>query len=111
VCAAALAVVAVIERDGLVERTRRVGAYLRERLEDLVKRHDLATAVRGRGLLVALQLGSDRAREVATAALDGGLLINDVTPSVLRFCPPLIVGETECDDAVDILDRVFQRLD
>jgi len=111
VCAAALAVLETIERDGLVERARKVGEYLREGLASLVDSHALPVAVRGKGLLVALQLGSASARDVATAALSQGLLVNDVGPSVLRFCPPLIVGEAECDEAVDILAKVFRSLE
>jgi 4-aminobutyrate aminotransferase-like enzyme len=44
------------------------------------------------------------------AALSEGLLVNDVGPSVLRFCPPLTIGEAECDEAVDILAKVLRRL-
>jgi acetylornithine aminotransferase len=110
VCAAALAVLETIERDGLVERAGKVGDYLRQGLGGLVENHELAVAVRGRGLLLALQLGSDSARDVAMAALSEGLLVNDVGPSVVRLCPPLTVGEAECDDAVDILAKVLRRL-
>ncbi|MEA2565414.1 MAG: acetylornithine/N-succinyldiaminopimelate aminotransferase [Actinomycetota bacterium] len=110
VCAAALAVLETIERDGLVERARKVGDYLRQGLAGLVESHELPIAVRGKGLLLALQLGSDSARDVAMAALSEGLLVNDVCPSVLRFCPPLTIGEAECDEAVDILAKVLRRL-
>ncbi|HMC09257.1 MAG TPA: acetylornithine transaminase [Actinomycetota bacterium] len=110
VCAAALAVLTVLERDGLVERARKVGAYLREGLSGLVERHALPAAVRGRGLLLALELASERAREVASTALSEGLLVNDVGPSILRFCPPLVIGEAECDEVVAILDKVFRGL-
>jgi acetylornithine aminotransferase len=110
VCAAALAVLDTIERDGLVERARKVGDYLREGLAGLVERHGLAVAVRGRGLLLALQLGSDSARDVAMAALSEGLLINDVAPSVLRLCPPLTIGEAACDEALDILAKVLRGI-
>ena len=110
VCAAALAVLDTIERDGLVDRARKIGAYLQEGLSRLVDRHDLPVSVRGRGLLLAVQLGSDSAREVAMAALAEGLLVNDVGPSVVRLCPPLIIGEAECDEAVGILDKVFRKV-
>lgn len=110
-CAAALTVLAVMERDRLVERAKRVGEHLQRALGRLLDRHELAVSVRGKGLLVALQLNADRAREVALGALAAGLLINDVGPSVLRFCPPLTVGESECDEAVDLLDKVLAGLD
>ncbi len=110
VCAAALAVLDTIERDGLVERARKVGDYLRQGLAGLVESHGLPVAVRGKGLLLALQLGSDSARDVAMAALSEGLLINDVAPAVLRFCPPLTIGEAECDEALDILAKVLRGI-
>ena len=75
-----------------------------------MERHALPTGVRGRGLLLALELASDRAREVASTALSEGLLVNDVGPSTLRFCPPLVIGEAECDEVVAILDKVFRGL-
>ena len=43
-----------------------------------------------------------------SAALSEGLLINDVAPAVLRFCPPLTIGEAECDEALDILAKVLR---
>jgi acetylornithine aminotransferase len=110
VCSAALAVLDTIERDGLVERAGKVGDYLRQSLNGLVENYELPVAVRGRGLLLALQLGSDAARDVAMAALSEGLLVNDVAPSVLRFCPPLIIGEAECDEAVDVLAKVLRTV-
>jgi len=111
VCAAALAVLQVIERDKLVARAKRVGDHLQRSLGRLVERHELAVSVRGKGLLVALQLGADRARDIALAALSEGLLVNDVGPAVLRFCPPLLMGEDECDEAVDILDKVLAKIE
>ena len=111
VCTAALTVLEVIERDGLVGRARRVGVRFRERLEGLIGRYQLPVAVRGKGLLLALQLSADRARDVALAALDEGLLINDVAPAVLRFCPPLIIGEAECEEAVDVLEKVLRKVE
>jgi acetylornithine aminotransferase len=107
VCAAALAVLDTIEQEGLVERAARVGAYLTRGLQSLVARHAAATAVRGRGLLLGLQLAGDVARDVVAGALERGLLVNDVGPSTVRLCPPLIVGEVECDEAVAVLDDVL----
>jgi len=110
VCAAALAVLEVIERDGLVGRAKRVGAYLQGELAGLMASHPAVTGVRGKGLLVAVQLGSDCARDVALAALADGLLVNDVGPSVIRLCPPLIMGEAECAEAVAILGKALHKV-
>ncbi|HVL51364.1 MAG TPA: acetylornithine transaminase [Actinomycetota bacterium] len=108
VCAAALAVIDTMEREGLVENTRRVGGYLKRKLEQMVLRHEGATGVRGRGLLLAVQFDSDCAGQVVSACLDRGLLVNEVSPSAIRMCPPLILTESDCDEAVEILEAVLQ---
>lgn len=110
VCAASLAVIDTIEREALVENSRLMGEYLREALTGLVNRHEMAQAVRGRGLLVALQLGSDCAADVVLRCLHEGLLVNNVSPSALRLCPPLILTRADCDEAVGILDRVLTSI-
>lgn len=107
VCAAALAVLDVIEEGKLVESARRLGAHLHAGLGRLAGRHGLVTEVRGRGLLLAFGLARDAAREVVLGALERGLLVNDVTPSAVRLCPPLIVTEEQCDEALAVLDEVL----
>lgn len=107
VCSAALAVIDVMEKEGLVERARLLGEYLQGSLRKLVDLHPLAAGVRGRGLLIALQLSEEVARDVTTRALKAGLVINDVAPSAIRLAPPLIVTEEDCDRAVQILDQVL----
>ncbi|MGH2721216.1 MAG: aminotransferase class III-fold pyridoxal phosphate-dependent enzyme, partial [Actinomycetota bacterium] len=110
VCAAALAVLDTIEQEGLVERAARVGAHLARGLQGLAERHDAAVGVRGRGLLLGLQLAGDVARDVVAGALERGLVVNDVGPSTVRLCPPLIVGEAACDEAVAVLDDVLAAM-
>ncbi len=110
VCAAALAVIDTIEQDGLVDNARSVGAYLKQRLEEMTHRHQGASNVRGRGLLLALQFDVDCARDVVLACLKKGLLVNDVSPSAIRMCPPLILTKADCDEAIEILDGVLARV-
>jgi acetylornithine aminotransferase len=93
VCAAALAVLEVIETEDLVGRAAALGRSLTAHLERLVARHELATAVRGRGLLQALQLRAAVAADVVTAALTQGLVVNDVAPDAIRLAPPLIIDD------------------
>lgn len=107
VCAAALAVIDVIDKEGLVERAAQLGEYLQGSLRTLADRHALVTEVRGKGLLIAMQLHQEVARDVVSRALEAGLVINDVSPSAVRLAPPLIVSENDCDRAVQILDRVL----
>lgn len=110
VCAAALAVLDTIARDKLVENSRDTGAYLKQRLEWVAGRHERVSEVRGQGLLLALQFTGECAREVVLACLDQGLLVNDVSPSAIRLCPPLILSRVECDEAIAILDGVLQSM-
>ncbi|MGQ0678510.1 MAG: acetylornithine transaminase [Actinomycetota bacterium] len=107
ICAASLAVLETMQNDKVVDNSREMGGYLRSKLERVVDAHEGVLAVRGAGLLLALQLGSDAARAVVMGALENGLLVNDVTASAIRLCPPLIVTASQCDEAVAILDEVL----
>jgi acetylornithine/N-succinyldiaminopimelate aminotransferase len=100
---AALAALAVIDDDGLLARVRTLGERFRAGLSALEGVID----VRGRGLMVGVTLAEDLdASEVATRALDERLVLNVPGERMLRFLPPLIVGETDVDDALDRLRRV-----
>lgn len=110
ICAASLAVLEVMYSEKLVENARLVGAYLKELLEGLVRTHEVVDSVRGVGLLLAVQLKSDLAQQVVTASLEKGLLVNNVTASAVRLCPPLIVNRSQCEEAVDLLGRVLEEL-
>jgi 2,2-dialkylglycine decarboxylase (pyruvate) len=116
--AAGLAVLDVIEEEGLVERARERGDYLLAALRELQARHEQIGDVRGRGLLVGLELVEDRAtREPANAlgaavtaeCLERGLSMNIVragsSANCFRMAPPLSITEDEIDLAVSILDE------
>jgi acetylornithine/N-succinyldiaminopimelate aminotransferase len=107
ICAASLAVLETMQTQNVVANAREVGSYLRSGLQMLVETHESVQLVRGAGLLLAVQLSSDIAADVVGAALREGLLVNNVTPSVIRLCPPLIINRAQCDEAIGILDRVF----
>ena len=94
---AALAVLDVMERERVPERAARAGTRLVESLAKL----DGVAEVRGAGLLIAAELapGLD-AKHVAQKCLDRGLVVNAVTPTALRFAPPLLVSDAEIDEAV-----------
>jgi acetylornithine aminotransferase len=65
--------------------------------------------VRGAGLLIAAELGGEHdARVVVQSCLDAGLVVNAVTPTALRFAPPLLVSDDEIDAAVAIVAKVLQ---
>ncbi len=99
--------IAVIERDGLLERAVTLGDHLVQTITDLD--HPLITGVRGRGLLRGITLTVPVAAQVADAALDAGFIVNAPRPDVIRLAPPLIVTAEQLDTFIaalpDLLDR------
>ncbi|MGQ0569882.1 MAG: acetylornithine transaminase [Armatimonadota bacterium] len=104
-CAAALAVVQTVAEDRLAENAAAMGERFTKGLQALVSR-GLARVVRGRGLLLALELHGEAA-PVVDRCREAGLLVNAVQPTALRMAPPLIVRAGEIDQALAILDRVL----
>ncbi|HEX2382502.1 MAG TPA: aspartate aminotransferase family protein [Acidimicrobiales bacterium] len=102
--ATARAVLGEMERIDAPARARESGAHLMEALAEL----DGIVDVRGLGLLVAAQLEDGRdARQVTVDCLTAGLVVNAVTPTALRFAPPLNVTDSETDEAIAILGKVL----
>jgi acetylornithine/N-succinyldiaminopimelate aminotransferase len=100
--AVGVAVFEELDRPGFLERVERAGRYLREKLCAVSMRHGLGE-VRGRGLLIALELGSDAGPAVVSSAIEHGLLLNSPRPSVLRFMPALTVSDQEIDWMIERL--------
>ncbi|MFC1860438.1 aspartate aminotransferase family protein [Chloroflexota bacterium] len=103
--AAAYATVKYVIDNDIPGNARRMGNYFLSKLDGLKQKYDFITDVRGRGLLIAIEFNSDIGQEVLMACLEGGLLVNRVKPNALRFMPPLIIGNQEVDEAIDILDN------
>lgn len=104
--AAALAVLDVIG-EGLLEHVVGAGNRLRGGLARIFG----SDQVRGLGLMLAVELEGPIARSMTAAALDKGLLVNDVTPTALRLTPPLVVTDEDIDEAVHILGEVVREVD
>jgi acetylornithine aminotransferase len=106
-------VIQEIERRHLLAQVTTVGEQLRERLEDLVRRHpDQLEGVRGWGLLLGLALkpGGLSAPDVVKAALAEGLLLVPAGPAVVRFVPPLVIKPRHGRELVKRLERALARL-
>ena len=91
--AAALAVLDTIEADGLLDHARKRGERLRAGLAD-----PRVPEVRGRGLLLGLDLDGIPAAAVARAALARGFIVNDCTPNRIRLAPPLVLTEEQVEE-------------
>jgi acetylornithine/succinyldiaminopimelate/putrescine aminotransferase len=104
---AALTVLEVMEAEDVPARARRAG----ERLADGLAALPGVVGVRGMGLLLAAELAPPlESAKAATACLHAGLVVNNVTPTALRFEPPLLVSDAEIDAAVAILGEVLAVL-
>jgi acetylornithine/N-succinyldiaminopimelate aminotransferase len=108
VTAVGCAVVEEIAKPGFLPNVVQTGAYLSDRLEALSRKHG-GGGVRGRGLLLALDLGRDIAPAVAAEALRRGLLINAPRPDSLRFMPALTVAQDEIDQMIGILEATLEH--
>ncbi|MCG3179773.1 MAG: [LysW]-aminoadipate semialdehyde transaminase [Phycisphaerae bacterium] len=122
--AAALATLEYHERNGLGARAAEFGGTLRDRLGELQARHEIIRDVRGRGLMIGVELNPEKVEKVdlvhfSSAAdfvlermKDAGFLIGKtgVGRNVLTFMPPLVVEWSELADAADALDRVLSEL-
>ncbi|MGK5733609.1 acetylornithine transaminase [Streptomyces sp. URMC 124] len=104
-CAAALAVLATIEADGLLGHVRRVGERLRAGIE--ATGHPLLREVRGAGLLLGVVLTEPVAARAQRAAQEAGFLVNAPLPDILRLAPPLILSEEQADAFVRALPGIL----
>jgi len=109
-CAAGYATLKFIIDNDVAGNAKRVGQYFITKLEQLRQKFQFITEVRGYGLLIAVEFSSDIANSVLKACLDRGLLVNRVKPNALRFMPPLIIGNSEVDEALGILDEALSSI-
>ena len=119
-CRAALTTLEIIEDEGLVENARYQGERALQRLRDMQARHSLIGDVRGRGLLLGVELVSDReiktpANDAAEAvlyhALSRGLSFKISLGNVLTLTPPLIITAAEMDAALAILEESIAAME
>ena len=113
--AAALATLEILSREGMANAAR-VGGMMLERLNGWKKTHPLVGDVRGRGLMIGVELVKDKAtrepasavrNRVETLAFERGLMVLGCGETTLRICPPLIVSEQEATVALDILEEAI----
>ncbi len=110
-CAAALANIDVIKKEGLVKRSEELGNYLIRKLEGLNK--DYVKDIRGKGLMVGMELSKTpylntgtKCDNVVNRAREKGVLLNCTSESVLRFVPPLTITKEQLDKVLEVLDEI-----
>ncbi len=117
-CAAALATLDLVE-NGLMANAERLGARLISGVRELAERHDVIGDVRGKGLMVGMELVKSRAtkeynpeasRRLVDAAFHQGLLLLGCGKSVIRLAPPLVIDEVDIDRGLNLLGEVMSTL-
>ncbi|MGW7489816.1 4-aminobutyrate--2-oxoglutarate transaminase [Streptomyces sp. NPDC054786] len=119
-CAAALGSIETMREQDLNAKARRIGEIMKPRLNAIAEKYDIVGEVRGRGAMIAIELvksGSKDPNPEATGALakachqEGLLVLTTGTyGNVLRFLPPLVIGEDLLNEGLDILEGAFATL-
>lgn len=110
-CAVAVAALEVVRDESLAENAERLGIIFRDRMQALVDKSDLATFVRGKGLLNAVGINdtedSDTAWRICIALRDNDLLAKPTHGNIIRFAPPLVMTEEELHQCCDIIENTI----
>ena len=118
-CQAALTTIELLEK-GLIKNAAKIGNYILEKLMDLQKQFSLIGEVRGKGLMIGIELIQDRATRkkaieerntVIQSCFEKGLLILGCGENVIRLVPPLIIAQNEADTALTILEEALKKVE
>jgi len=118
-CAACIGAIQAMDEQDLAGRARHIGSVMLPRLRALAQRHPAIADVRGRGAMLAVELtvpgtvepAADRAKRVAAACHAAGLVVLTCGTfgNVLRFLPPLVIGDQLLDEGLSILEKAFEE--
>lgn len=109
VSAAALGVFEAIEEEDLLNNTIKMGAYLALKLEALKEKHPAVKNVKGKGLMIGVELDGEDASVIADGCMEEGLLINSTQGNILRIMPPITINADHVDTAVGIISKVLEK--
>jgi len=119
-CAAGVAVVETIKKENLLERARSMGAYLKGRFVEMMESHEIIGDVRGRGMMIGIELVKDRKtkeyakqerNDLIMEAFKRGLLILGAGPSSIRLAPPLTLSKEEADEGLRIFEEALKAVE
>lgn len=118
--AAGRAVIEVIKEEGLLENASKVGEYILKRVSEWVEEYELVGHVRGKGLMIGIELVRDRKtkeyavkelNKVLVEAFKKGLAVIGAGFSTIRIAPPLVISEELASKGLDILEEVVRAVD
>ena len=108
-CSAALTVLRIIEEECLIQTAAVLGSYLKDKLE-CWKTEFSIKEIRGKGLMIGVELEKDIAPQVVGKCLEKGVLLNNIGKNIIRFLPPLCITREEMDKGLEVLETVLREL-
>jgi ornithine--oxo-acid transaminase len=113
--AVAMAALDVVNDENLIQNARHLGKIFREKIGEYVKTSNVATLVRGKGLLNAIVINdteeSDTAWNICMALRDNGLLAKPTHGNIIRFAPPLVMNEEQLLDCISIIINTLKQFE
>ena len=106
-CAAGLAEMDVLLNEGLVENAEKMGNYFMDRLNELARKYSFIKEVRGKGLMIGIELSINKAEEIKNKCFEKRYLIGSVGSNILRLLPPLIITKEDIDQMIEMFDGVL----
>ena len=107
-CAAGTAALKALTEDGLIENSEAMGKIFREGLEDLKKRHSIIREIRGKGLMIGVEIKFE-IRDILAALMEHGVLMLYSGRNILRILPPLVISREDIAKVLHILDLVLTK--
>ena len=105
-CAAGTATIQALTQDGLIENAKNMGQKLRQGLEELKSKHKIIREVRGKGLMIGVELKFE-VKDILMEGIKNGLLLLYSGRNILRFLPPLVISEEDITKTLKILDELL----
>ncbi|CDI06012.1 aspartate aminotransferase family protein [Candidatus Nitrosotenuis uzonensis] len=107
-CAAGVATLQALTQDGLIENAAKVGKTFREGLERLKEKHSIIRDIRGKGLMIGVEMKFE-VKDILFDGISEGVLLLYSGRNILRLLPPLVTSEDDVNKVLEVLDRLFAR--
>ena len=107
-CAAGIGAIEALTEDGLVENAAKMGKVFQEGLERLKEKHKIIREIRGKGLMIGVEMKFE-VKDILFDGIANNLLLLYSGRNILRLLPPLVISETDIKKALEILDLILTR--
>lgn len=110
VCAAINKVYELFEKENILDNVKEVGAYLYEKLDEVMNKYDFIVDHRGKGLMQGLEF-SMPVKDIVANCIDSGLMLISAGTQIVRFVPPLVITKSDVDKMLEILTSVLDKVE